>query len=375
MNEKVIAFYLPQFHRIPENDRWWGEGFTEWVNVRKAEALFEGHYQPRVPLDDNYYDLSDVDVMRWQADIARKHGIYGFCFYHYWFYEKPLLERPIINYQKEASINFPYCICWANESWTNAWAQSDNKVIMEQKYGDEEEWKRHFDFLLPFLKDERYIKEDNCPLFIIYRPYLSDKTIEMFDFWKRLAVENGFSGLKIASQRFEDPEKYPDVFNYMDYHIEYQPDYDRCHIRKEKTGLSKIKSQIHNLLLEKMNVDLSFHKRVNGPEIFDYDEMWFQIINTPPVSEKAIAGGFVDWDNTPRHGLRGSCFKGVTPEKFEKYMRLQIAHMHKEYNNNYLFLFAWNEWGEGGYMEPDLKNGYAYLESLKRALSQGDIVE
>ena len=143
---KVIAFYLPQYHRIPENDRWWGEGFTEWVNVKKAVPLFEGHNQPRVPMNGNYYDLSDVENMRWQVMIAKEHGLYGSCFYHYWFYERPLLEKPILNYLNQVDIEFPYCICWANESWTNAWSEADNKVIMEQKYGDKREWKRHIHF-------------------------------------------------------------------------------------------------------------------------------------------------------------------------------------------------------------------------------------
>lgn len=369
MKDKVIAFYLPQYHQIPENDKWWGEGFTEWVNVKKAKPLFIDHYQPRVPLNENYYDLSNVNVMKWQAKIAHEHGLYGFCFYHYWFYEKPLLEKPILNYLRCRDIDFPFCICWANESWTNAWAQSDNKVIMEQRYGGREEWKKHFEFLLPFFKDERYIKDENSILFVIYRPYLSDCIIEMFDYWKQLAIKNGFSGIKIASQRFEDSDKYKDIFDYMDYHIEYQPDYDRCHVRKEKTGFSLAKSQVHDFLLNKLNIDISFHKKKGGPEVFDYDDMWQKILETPPVSDKAIAGGFVDWDNTPRHGTRGSCFKGVTPEKFEFYLRKQLEHMHKDYHNNYLFLFAWNEWGEGGYMEPDEKNGYAYLEALKKTLT------
>jgi len=368
MNNKVIAFYLPQFHQIPENDKWWGEGFTEWVNVKKSVPLFEGHYQPRIPLNNNYYDLSDINIMKWQADIAQKFGLFGFCFYHYWFYEKPLLEKPLLNYLDEKSIDFPFCICWANESWTNAWAQSNNKVIMEQKYGNKEEWRRHFNFLLPFFKDDRYIKEDNCPLFVIYRPYLFESIIEMFNYWKDLALEHGFNGIRIASQRFEAPEQYPEIFNYMDYHIEYQPDYDRCHIRKVKKGFAKFKSDIHNVLLNKLNLDISLHKKINGPEIFDYDEMWKKIIETPPLSDKAIAGGYVDWDNTPRHGNHGSCFKGVTPEKFGYYMKKQLEHMHKDYNNNYLFLFAWNEWGEGGYLEPDEKNKYEFLKALEKAL-------
>lgn len=368
---KIIAFYLPQYHRIPENDKWWGEGFTEWVNVKKARPLFEGQYQPRIPKDKKYYDLTNIDVMRWQAKIANKYGVYGFCFYHYWFYEKPFMEKPLINYYNNKDINFPYCFCWANESWTNAWAKDDTSVIMEQKYGNQSEWKKHFDFLLPFFKDDRYIKEDNKPLIVIYRPYLSKCMIEILDYWKELAKKNGFSGLNVASQRFEQPEKYRKLFDYMDYHIEYQPDYDRCHIRKRKTFFNKLSNLGHQVLLKTLNWDISFHKN-QGPERFDYDEMWRKIIETPPVSDRAIAGAFVDWDNTPRHKYRGSAFTGVTPEKFGYYMKHQLNHMHKDYNNNYLFIFAWNEWGEGGYLEPDEKYGYKYLEALLEAVKEED---
>ena len=149
-NCKVIAYYLPQFHEIPENNEWWGKGFTEWNNVKAAKPLYNGHYQPRIPFEKKYYDLSDIENMYWQADIARQHGLYGFCFYHYWFSDKPLLEKPIINYLNHKDIDFPYCISWANESWTNGWAKPDSSIIMEQKYGREEEWKKHFGFLLPF---------------------------------------------------------------------------------------------------------------------------------------------------------------------------------------------------------------------------------
>lgn len=367
---KVIAYYLPQFHQIPENDKFWGEGFTEWVNVKKAKPLFENHYQPRVPLKNNYYDLSDTEVLKWQAQIAKGHGLYGFCFYHYWFYEKPILEKPLYNFLNNADIDIKFCFSWANESWTNAWSSADRSVIMEQKYGDSNEWKRHFDFLLPFFKDERYIKENDMPLLIIYRPYLCDCIIEMLDYWKELAKENGFAGLKIASQRYEDSNKARQVYDYMDYHIEYQPDYDKCHFYNNDGIIKKLKKSIKKICLEQFNIDLHINKKNQIPTIFNYDDMWKEIISMHPNSQKAIAGGFVDWDNTPRHGVRGTCFDGVTPEKFEMYLRMQLKHIDHDYDNKYLFLFAWNEWGEGGYLEPDEKYKNAFLQALSRALNQ-----
>lgn len=365
---KVLAFYLPQFHEIPENNKWWGKGFTEWVNVKKAKPLFEGHMQPRVPLGRNYYDLSDVEVMRWQADIAKSAGIYGFCFYHYWFNEKPLLEKPLLNYLKTGDIDFPYCFCWANESWTNGWAKAEASVILEQKYGDKEEWKKHFDFLLPFFKDHRYIKENNRPFLVIYRPYLCECIIEMLEYWNELAIENGFDGLRLASQRFEKAKELPEIYDYFDYHIEYQPSLARSQIGNKKSISMQIRGKIHDFILNVFNKDISFKQQKIGPSIVDYDTIWKQIIHTDPTSDKAIAGGFINWDNTPRHGRRGSVFSGVSPEKFGFYMDLQLKHIHEKYKNNYLFLFAWNEWGEGGYLEPDEWNGYEYLNALKAAI-------
>ncbi|MDF2588867.1 MAG: hypothetical protein K0S41_2708 [Anaerocolumna sp.] len=372
MDAKILAYYLPQFHEIPENNKWWGKGFTEWVNVKKAESLYEDHYQPRIPIENGYYDLSDVDVMRWQAGIAKENNVYGFCFYHYWFSDKPLLEKPLINWLNAPDIDLPYCFCWANESWTNGWAKAESTVIMEQKYGDKEEWRRHFDFLLPFFKDKRYIIEDGMPLIVIYRPYLCGCIIEMLDYWKELAKENGFIGLKIASQRFENVDNHKDVFNYLDYHIEYQPGHISSVNIEKISVIKKIKEDFHDFLLNKFNIDISFRQKKFGPMKRDYDDAWNKILNYDPVDPKAIAGAFVDWDNTPRYQRRGTVYVGGTPKKFESYLKRQIKHVETKYNNNYVFLFAWNEWGEGGYLEPDKKNGYAYLNAVKNAQGNHD---
>ena len=201
---RTIALYLPQFHEIPENNEWWGHGFTEWVNVKKAVPLFEGHQQPRIPLDNNYYDLSDVNVMRWQTELAKKYGIYGFCFYHYWFNGKKLLEKPVDNYLEAKDIDFPFCICWANEHWTNKWATENDRVLIEQKYGGREQWKEHFDYLLPFFKDSRYIYQDGKPLFVLYRPELVTRRREMLEYWNQLALENGKTSTYTAENAVVD---------------------------------------------------------------------------------------------------------------------------------------------------------------------------
>lgn len=184
---KIIAFYLPQFHEIPENNEWWGEGFTEWVNVKKAKPLFEGHNQPRVPLDDKYYDLLDDEVKIWQAKIAKENGIYGFCYYHYWFNGRKVLERPMEQMLRNNEVDIPFCVCWANEPWTKAWI-GRNEIILPQFYGEKKEWKEHFDYLLPFFQDKRYIKENGKPLMVIYRAEVITNLNEMLDYWSELAV-------------------------------------------------------------------------------------------------------------------------------------------------------------------------------------------
>ena len=197
---KIIAFYLPQFHNIPENDEWWGNGFTEWTNVKKAKPLYEGHMQPRVPLGGNYYNLLDDNVKIWQADLAKKYGVYGFCYYHYWFNGKMLLEKPMEQMLANKEVDIPFCICWANEPWTKAWVGDERKLLIAHEYGKEEEWKQHFMYLLPFFKDKRYITKDGKPLFVFYRPDIVPCMKEMIETWDKLAKENGLSGITFAFQ-------------------------------------------------------------------------------------------------------------------------------------------------------------------------------
>lgn len=364
-NIKVMAYYLPQYHEMEINNKWWGKGFTEWVNVKKAESLFEGHQQPKVPLNKNYYDLNDVNIMRWQADIARNNGLYGFCFYHYWFDNEPTMETPLLNFLNNRDIEINYCICWANESWTNTWAGKNLSVIKEQKYGNKDDWKIHFEFLLNFFKDPRYILEENKPLLVVYRPYLCDCMIQMINYWNELAKEHGFDGIKVASQRFEEPENFNELYNLLDYHIEYQP---RCYAKSKKS----IKAHVHDFVLNKFNIDIKLNRKTNGPHIQDYDELWNEIISLNASDHKAVAGGFVNEDTTPRHGRRGKVTVGVTPEKFEKYMKRHIKHVKESYTPQYIFLFAWNEWGEGAILEPEETYGYSYLEALKNAVNDSN---
>lgn len=361
---KTIAFYLPQFHEIPENNEFWGKGFTEWDNVRGAKPLFENHDQPRIPENYNYYNLDDINVMKWQAEIAENAGLYGFCFYHYWFKSKPVMDKPLKNYLASNEIHFPYCLCWANESWNNGWAKSDQKVILKQEYGDIDEWEKHFRFFLDFFKDDKYIKEGNKPFLVIYRPYSCEYMLEILKYWNKRAIDEGFSGITYLSQRFEILDDQA-LYDYMDYHIEYQPGF--VWSKKEyPENKESISDKIHDAILRRANIDIKI--LANGPKFKDYDLAWKRILDLKPESPKSVAGAFVDWDNSPRHKQRGVICVGTTPQKFKKYIKLQLQHIEKEYNPQYMFIFAWNEWGEGGYLEPDLSHGHAYLDALREVV-------
>ena len=370
---RIIAFYLPQFHEIPENDRWWGKGFTEWITLKKAEPLYEGHYQPRIPLDRNYYDLLNPKVMEWQCKIAKEHGIYGFCFYHYWFDGHLLLQKPVEQYLKDSKCDLPFCICWANEHWTRAWESKKNQVLIAQRYGGEKEWKEHFEYLKPFLEDPRYVRIDGKPLVVIYRPELIDCLNDMLDCWQKISIEQGVGELSFAYQHvnFDLVENKDD--SHFDHAIEYQPVHANRYLSlSDGNRKNALKGKIKLFFEKNLHIilDTNSVKQIwrKGPKIADYDRTWNYILSHKPIDDKHIPGAFVDWDNTPRKGRNGTVYEGVSPEKFGMYMRKLIIKAREEYKKDYIFVFAWNEWSEGGYLEPDERYGYAYLESIREAL-------
>jgi hypothetical protein len=365
---KIIAFYLPQFHETLENNEWWGKGFTEWVNMKKVKPLFRGHYQPRVPLNNNYYDLSDIEVMKWQTSIAQKYGVYGFCFYHYWFDGHLLLQKPVEQFLDHTEIDFPFCISWANEAWTKAWVSKSNHVLIEQYYGNKKEWKEHFYYLLPYFKDKRYIKHDGKPLLTLYRPELVDCLNDMLDYWQQLAIDEGMAGIEFAYQHIDFENKTDKDDSRFSYNIEYQPLYaQRGVLKSGYSVLKNMKNKIINLIDPNNKWDI-WAKIPQKVKRMSYDEAWEYILSTEPSDDRNVPGAFVDWDNTPRKVEKGSVYVDATPEKFQKYIERQIVRAREVYHQNMLFLFAWNEWAEGGYMEPDERYGYAYLEALKKAL-------
>lgn len=367
---KIIAWYLPQFHETPENNEWWGEGFTEWTNVKKAQKYQPEQNQPRIPLGNNYYNLLDNSTKHWQIDLAKKYGVYGFCMHHYWFDGKLLLEKPVEQYLADKTLDLPFCLCWANEHWTNAWAAGGYKVLIEQRYGDEQQWKEHFDYLYPFFSDERYIKVDNKPLMIIYRPELIECLNPMIDYWQKLAKEYGLDGLCMAYQgsNFDYVKDMDD--SRFEFDIEYQPSYAFAQKRRNKYDfLFRAKDFIAKKLTPIFKFDFG---RIGAQTLlkYSYEDIWNVICSTEPRSEKSVPGAFVDWDNSPRKGNRGSYMAGVTPDVFKKFLKKQIMRAKQLYHKDMMFIFAWNEWAESGYLEPDEKHGYGFLQAIKEALEE-----
>lgn len=374
---KVIPVYLPQFHTIPENDEWWGKGFTEWVNVKGAKPLFEGHNQPRVPLNDNYYDLSDVATLKWQCELARSYGIYGFCMYHYWFNGHLLLEKPMEMLLAHPEIDIRYCVSWANHDWTDGWKASNRapKVLIAHNFDDEQDWVDHFNYLLPFFRDPRYMKEDNKPLVVIYIPNLIRKIGKMLDLWTRMAKEAGFDGLTYVYQSAASSFDKSWDHTLFDYGVEMNPGYANTYFKKSRNWgffprLMRYSHEVKRLL--GIRKSLMPQKSAKTVGIANYDETWENILRLRPSDgkPKMIPCAFTDWDNTPRHKERGYCYQGVSTEKFSRYFKRLVENTRKYYDTDMIFVFAWNEWAEGGYLEPDTCHGYGFLEGIKKALEE-----
>ena len=362
-NVKVFAMYLPQYHETEENNRFWGKGFTDWVSVKKATPLFEGHIQPKVPEKENYYDLAVKDNLKWQANLATRYGVSGFGVYHYWFNSnEQTLTTPAEIILANADINIPFFFAWDNASWKRTWSKikgndwsplvdekkpEDKKgpeVLIEYKLGNEQDWKIHFDYLLPYFKDARYEKHNGKPVFLIYNN--SGEIQKMAEFWNKLAVSEGFKGIEI-------------IYSYNPLHgipkaakkFRYEPLY---------SGWGRFFDRVSRII-NRNKVQKEVLK-------YSYDRVWKQIIKSAKwcLDKNMYYGAFVNYDDTPRRGNKGKVILGATPDKFSYYLKELVSICTKQ-NKDYIFLTAWNEWGEGAYMEPDTINGREYLDAFMRA--------
>lgn len=369
-NIKIITHYFPQFHSIIENDEWWGAGFTDWDNVKNAKQNYSEHYQPRVPLNKNYYDLTELNTLTWQIDLAKEYGIDGFAFYHYWFDGKLLLERPLELFLKNKQLNLPFCLSWANETWSKRWIGRDNVILQEQKHIPSKEiWKEHFDYLKRFMNDDRYIKVDNRPILLIYQPEIINDFKEMKAYWKQLSDENAMEEIFFVATKSHEFKNEKFIEENYDMILKFQPrESHNSKGFKSKSIFNHNFFQRLRFLPEKyLNILTSIRYKVSKYEKISYEKIWENILNNASKdSKKIIQGGFVDWDNTPRYGQKSKIFEESTPEKFGNYLR-KLIEIEQEKNSEFIFINAWNEWSESAYLEPDEKYEYRYLEELRNA--------
>jgi lipopolysaccharide biosynthesis protein len=343
---RAIAFYLPQFHPIPENDAWWGKGFTEWTNVTRARPAFAGHYQPRLPADFGFYDLRVPETLEAQAAAARDHGIHGFCYHYYWFAGKRLLERPVETMRASGRPDFPYCFCWANENWTRRWDGADDDVLIAQQPSpaDDEAFIRD---LLPHLRDQRYIRIDGRPLIVVYRVGMLPDPQATAATWRSICRSESVGDPYLCAARTYDtgdPARYG-----FDALVEFPP---------HDTRVLSI-----NLQLEMLDPGFAGH-------VYDYRQYIEEVLERPEpayVSHPTVMPG---WDNTARRREHANIFVHATPEMYELWLRETVAAVteRRRSEERLVFINAWNEWAEAAYLEPDFRYGGQFLQATQRAL-------
>ena len=361
---RAIAFHLPQFHPIPENDAWWGKGFTEWVNVVRATPRFPGHYQPHLPADLGFYDLRLPEVRAAQAELAAAYGIYGFCYYHYWFHGRQVLERPVNEILKSGEPDFPFCFCWANENWTRRWDGMNNEVLLEQRHSAEDDL-AHIRALIPFFLDRRYIRVMDRPFFAIYQPSKLPDPKRTADLWRREAQRAGLKDLFLV--RVESHDGPGDARSIgFDSSLQFEPRWD-----------SMGKYQIfrrrwwhrHKLGMGEAVFSENF--------IFEYADLVKQALSESFPPYPRIPCVCPGWDNSPRRKARATIYINSTPELYERWLHeivsRQAARIRFDENSgispeSLVFINAWNEWAEGNHLEPCQRWGRAYLEATRRAL-------
>lgn len=351
---RLIAFYLPQFHPIPENDEWWGEGFTEWTNVKKARPMFPGHYQPHVPGDLGYYDLRDPDVRVKQARMALAHGIEGFCYWHYWFAGRRLLEHPFNEVLASGEPDFPFCLAWANHTWSGIWHGCPDRILIEQTYPGKEDYKKHFYTLLEAFRDERYILVEGKPLFLLYHPEEIPDGQAFTDYWRELARKEGLEGIYFMAIG----------------HELWNPSYLGCDALMPEIGglmFLKLRGLVGRLydkhVVPRFNIRRTrprIHEYARAVELFRYDRERRKMPFTfyPCVMP--------NWDNTPRSGNNGIVLENSDPELFRIHLRDAMKQVEdRDFDRSVVFVKSWNEWAEGNYLEPGEKYGTRYLEVIR----------
>jgi len=362
---KFLAYYLPQFHPIPENDSWWGEGFTEWRNVVKAKPLFKGHYQPILPSNLGFYDLRVPEVRIAQTELAKEYGVDGFIYYQYWFGKgKMLLELPAEEMLKDKAQDFPFCFCWANETWKGIWHGLDNpEILIEQEYEGKEGYEKYFEYLKPFFLDDRYIKVDNKPMFHVYRiediPDL-DIFIKVFN---AMAKNEGFDGVYLISTILSDQEvvlNNHSIYGQVGVDVFQRMRYNQHLTFPNSNILSKLELKIKSLLGYTNHIGTR-----KKPLVLDYKK-GVSNFNIKFPHKKYIACVFPNWDNSARSGKKSLIFNNSNPTDWQEHLQIAVSELqNNEDNPPFIFIKSWNEWAEGNHLEPDAKFGLGWLKAVK----------
>lgn len=364
INAKAIAFYLPQYHPILENDAWWGKGFTEWTNVTKAKPLFKGHYQPHLPADLGFYDLRLPEVRQAQADLARAYGIYGFCYYHYWFNGKRLLERPFNEVLASGKPDFPFCLCWANENWTRRWDGLDAEVLTEQIYSDEDDL-QHIRWLTQAFQDPRYIRVQGKPLFLVYRASQLPNPSKTAAIWRQEAHRLGIGDLFLCRvESFHTEHTDPALIGF-DAAVEFQPDWTQL-------GVPLQTGRKWNLA-RKLNLT---EQAYAYNRIYDYTTLSKQMLakSSPPYIRFPCVTP--SWDNTARRKQGATILQNSSPEAYEHWLSSVLKRsLLNQSQEPIIFINAWNEWAEGNHLEPCQQWGCSYLEATYRVLTNPGTTE
>jgi len=353
-NIRVIAYYLPQFHPIIENDEWWGKGFTEWTNVGKAKKLFKDHYQPRVPADLGYYDLRMDEAREAQAELAISSGVEGFCYWHYWFAGRRLLEKPFNEVLKSKKPTLPFSLAWANETWSGVWNNNPKRILLEQTYPGVEDYKNHFFDTLPAFQDSRYIKINDKLLFVIYKPFNLPNAKLFFDTWNNLAIKNGLNGFYFVGVSAK-PEVETNKILEMGFDA-----VNTYRISEAQSSLSEVRKFYNGVSRKLFSGNFGLSK-------YEYKDIMNNWIKPEDFKENIIPSLVPNWDNSPRSGKNAIILHNSNPDYFEKHLK-EVINTVSMKKNKIIFLKSWNEWAEGNYVEPDLKYGLGYIDKLRKYL-------
>ena len=368
---KLIAFYFPQFHSIPENDKWWGKGFNDWLLVQKNKPVYRDHRQPRVPLDNDYYNPCDYNTLKKQIDQAKEYGVGGFMMYHYWFDGKLMLETPLETFLNNKDLDMPFCICWANETWSRAWIGHPEDILIKQMHTpDPNIWRRHFEYLYPFLEDERSIKINGKPMILIYQPSLIIEGERMIEHWRKWANEKGIGDLYVVAVKGHERTR-PEVYLPYDAILKFQP---RLAMNSPEFSSEKFTNRfsfLRSLPEGILSYISKIYSRLFSYSLFDSKKVWDIILKhayeRQSGNEKLdiYESAYFEWDNSARYGKKAKIFTRL--EDSELTVRLQKLYDKAVLvNSPYIFFNAWNEWSESAYLEPDKDLGYANLNIVKK---------